>query len=209
MRSLIKGGLLFIQQGGFMRTSKSFLIGLLAVLFVCGTVGLVLPPPSHADVQFGGIKKILKKIFPPCGPGTRHQRFKVSKDGNSVCDNKTGLYWEQSPSMTDFVWGPAQGPNNAIDHCANLTLSGKTWRLAEVKEYISLVDYSVPDQAANLNAPTGPFQNVQPANYWSASELAGDSASAWLVGFVSGFVFNNNKVDGGHAWCVSGGQDAH
>ena len=55
----------------------------------------------------------------------------VSKDGDTVCDNKTGLWWQQSPSTDTFVWGPVQDPiSNALDHCEDLTLSGKTWRLS-------------------------------------------------------------------------------
>ena len=84
-----------------MRISKLRLSGFMSIILVFGMVGLVVPPPSEAVGSFGGIKK----IFPPCRPGTREQRFVVSKDGLSVCDNKTGLWWEQSPSTATFVLG--------------------------------------------------------------------------------------------------------
>ncbi len=184
---------------------KHFLIGLIRVAFLVGAVGLVVAPPSQADALKGGFqfKKILKKIFPPCGPGTRHQRFNVSKDGNKVCDNKTGLWWEQSPSTSFFTW------QQAIDHCANLTLSGKTWRLPTIEEYQwdSLIDYSVPNQAAVLNA--GPFSDVLPTGYWSASANAGVSTRAWNVDFNNGIVFTSNKSGGLGAWCVSDGKKKH
>ncbi len=186
-----------------MRFSKQVVIGLLAVVFVCGSIGLVQPPPSQAEVEFGGIKKILKKIFPPCGPGTRDQRFVVK--GDKVCDNKTGLWWEQSPSGSLFIW------DDAKLHCENLTTGGKTWRLPTLEEmqWDSLIDYSVSIQSVALNA--GPFDNVQPSGYWPATELAGSPANlAWVVFFSSGFVSNGSKVvNFGRAWCVSGGQDVH
>jgi hypothetical protein len=189
-----------------MRTSKHFLIGLISIVFVSGLIGLVLTPPSQAEVEFGGIKKILKQIFPPCGPRTRKQRFVVSKDGTSVCDNKTGLYWEQSPSTDRVTWA------DAIQHCENLTLGGKTWRLPTLQEmqWDSLIDYSESDQATPLNTPNGPFQNVLPGFYWSASEVAGRPTDAWFVDFVNGGVLINLKDDGSlQMWCVSGGQNVH
>ena len=146
----------------------------------------------------------LAENYPLCGPETQNQRFVVSEDGNSVCDNNTGLWWQQSPSTTFFAWA------NAVQHCENLTLSGKTWRLAEVKEYLSLVDYSAPNQAGALNTPNGPFTHVQSSFYWSATELAGTPPVAWLVGFSLGGVLDSDKVNSnGPAWCVSGGQDAN
>ena len=187
-----------------MGLSQRALMAIMSGLVLWGTLSLVQPPPSQADVQFGGFKKILKKFFPPCGPGTKKERFVVSKDGNSVCDNKTGLWWEQRPSSSFFDWA------NAIQHCENLTLSGKTWRLPTLQEiqWDSLIDYSVDNQAMALN--DGPFDNVQSSFYWSASELVGSSfPNAWLVNFGRGTVDFSIKRSGSRAWCVSGGQDAH
>jgi hypothetical protein len=192
-----------------MRTSKHIIIGLITVAFLVSAVALVQPPASQALDLKGGFqfKKILKKIFPPCGPGSRHERFVVK--GEKVCDNKTGLWWQKSPSTDVFAW------QEAIDHCSNLELTGnhhkkKQWRLAEVKELISLVDYSVLDQATNLNAPNGPFMNVQPDIYWSATEFADDPTNVgWFVLFANGNLGFFRKDGTVHAWCVSGGQDAH
>ena len=78
-----------------MRISKQFLVGLMSVTFVCGSIGLVQPSPSQAVVSFGGLKNILKSIFPPCGPGTKNDRFVVK--GGAVCDNTTGLWWQRTP----------------------------------------------------------------------------------------------------------------
>ena len=42
----------------------------------------------------------------PCGLGTEGERFVVN--GPEVCDNTTGLYWEQSPSTSVFNWQGAK-----------------------------------------------------------------------------------------------------
>jgi hypothetical protein len=84
----------------------------------------------------------------------------------------------------------------------------KQWRLAEVKELISLVDYSVEPPGPVL-PPGNPFNSVQPDLYWSTTGLAGTPAFAWLVNFIDGNVTFLFKVSLIHAWCVSGGQDAH
>jgi len=58
-----------------------------------------------------------------------------------------------------------------------------------------------------LCLPDGhPFQNVQSANYWSASTTAGSPTFAWLVNFFFGSVLVI-KLDGnGLAWCARSGQ---
>ena len=143
--------------------------------------------------------------LPPCGSRTLGQRFVKSKDGNSVCDNNTGLWWQQSPSTDSFTW------EKAIVHCSNLTLSGKRWRLPTVEEmqWNSLIDYSVPNQGDALSEPKGPFKNVTGDLYYSGLEVEGMSGSAWVVGFFVGKV-DTRTLDTGDisAWCVSGGQDA-
>lgn len=191
-----------------MRSFKHVLIGLLSVAFVSGTLELGLPQTSQAASKKHGsvVKNIVKKLFPPCGPGTRKQRFVVSKDGLSVCDNKTGLWWEQSPRRVLLIW------QEAIDHCANLTTSGKTWRLPTVEEiqWNSLIDYRVPDQAAALNAPNGPFTKVRSDFYWSATEqVDAFPPGAWTVHFGFGAVGLGLQNGGFLVWCVSGGQDGH
>ena len=39
----------------------------------------------------------LGQLAPPCGAGTAGQRFVVLDDGEEVCDNTTGLFWQQQP----------------------------------------------------------------------------------------------------------------
>jgi hypothetical protein len=51
-------------------------------------------------------------------------------------------------------------------------------------------------------------QEVQSANYWSATTNADNPTNAWNVNFNNGNVNNNNKTNTNHAWCVRGEHDA-
>ena len=190
-----------------MRLYFRFLIVALSWGLVLNSVSLFQSSISHAKLETDSIKHILKKIFPPCGPGTRNQRFVVSKEGSSVCDNKTGLWWERSPSTDYFVWGLEWGIPNAVDHCDELNLEGKKWRLPTVEELITLLNFSVFTQAEALNQPNGPFVGLLPNSYWSATSYIGP-ADAWFVNFATGFVFSNSKEFKFHAWCIRGARDA-
>lgn len=190
-----------------MNSFKKILIAILSVAALTGTIGLFNSTQSHAINSNTGFNfnKLFKGLFPPCGHNTKKQRFVVSKGGTQVCDNTTGLYWQQSPSTDIFMW------EGAIAHCDALNTSGKKnrrpWRLPEVKEYLTLVDYSEANQATALNTPNGPFQNVQAATlYWAATELASDDMSAWLVGFEFGDVGSFSKNSTNLAWCVKDGK---
>ena len=88
---------------------------------------------------------------PPCGAGTEGVRFVVSTDGTEVCDNTTGLVWEQTPDSIKREW------QAAIAFCPTIG-----YRLPEVKELFSLVDFS----QSNPTLPAGhPFSNVQSSIY--------------------------------------------
>ena len=58
-----------------MSRTKGFLMCLMSIMVLWGTVGMVVPLESQAldkDKKDGfQFKNVLKKSFPPCGPGTR------------------------------------------------------------------------------------------------------------------------------------------
>jgi len=142
----------------------------------------------------------LEPAAPLCGAGTEGQRF-VPDDPTTpteYCDNTTGLSWVKTPDST------ARPQAAAITHCDTLDNSGngQTYRLPEVKELISLVDYSQSSPAL----PAGhPFMNVQSSVYWSATTSAGNPTGAWVVVFSVGGVGSSFKSDGLFVWCVRSG----
>jgi hypothetical protein len=113
-----------------------------------------------------------------------------------VLDTTTSLRWQQEPS------GLVEG--NLSEYCATL---GDGARSPEAKELISLIDYS-SSGLHNLNAPNGPFSNVQAVWYISANTF-GPVNIPWLVNFLRGYVVGNGEhlelssLDSSiHVWCV-------
>jgi hypothetical protein len=71
--------------------------------------------------------------------------------------------------------------------------------LPEIKELISLVDYSMYQPAL----PEGnPFQDVVLSWYWSATAHAENSSLAWIVAIASGHVSTSDKFVVSRTWCV-------
>ena len=133
----------------------------------------------------------------PCGVSPVRQRFVVSQDGTEVCDNTTGLRWEQTPDPTLDISQPA-----ALTHCPTV---GMNYRLPEIRELHSLIDYAEGNQATALNTPNGPFTNVQSAAYWSATSWVVADSTKWAVDFGfsrSGQVFTDFGGGGNAVWCV-------
>jgi hypothetical protein len=108
--------------------------------------------------------------------------------------NLTGLTWQTRPSSGLRTWV------NAISHCESL---GGDWRLPNIKEMLSLIDYG------NINSalPTGhPFGTPYNGWYWTSTAYAVGSPSsiAWQVLMVNGEAQTEGKITSACAWCVSG-----
>ena len=132
-------------------------------------------------------------------------RFVLLSSYQAVHDKMTDLYWQQSLSSTNRSW------MQAIDYCEGLaTGSGSTvfndWRLPNVKEMLSLVDYG----RYNPCLPSGhPFVNVKTAYYWTSTPYAAGSPSsliAWKIQMGTATVELQDKDIYSYAWCVRGGQ---
>ena len=128
---------------------------------------------------------------PPCGAGTEGARFVVSTDGTEVCDNTTGLVWEQTPDSIKREW------QAAVAFCPTIG-----YRLPEVKELFSLVDFS----QSNPTLPAGhPFSNVQSSIYWSATPRPDFPLDACSVVLRDGTISASFKTNAHLVWCVRDG----
>ncbi len=156
------------------------------------------------------VKALVEALAVPlCGAGTEGQRFVVL--GADVCDNTTGLYWQRALSTTgSIVWGPEQGTPNAIDFCRNLDLgNGHAYRLPEIKELSSLVDYGQFAPALPTGHPFSGFGGVVFTQevFWSASvRPLPVERNAWGVTITTGSVelfpkTRDSRVDH-RVWCV-------
>ena len=123
-------------------------------------------------------------------------RFTDNQDG-TIFDSHTNLLWLKDANhfKTSMLW------KEAVDACKTLEISGGGWRLPEVKELLSLVDYS----RYNPALPQGhPFSNVQSSYYWSATTDAYNIYYAWVVYMYNGSVDYGYKADdyNGYVWPV-------
>jgi hypothetical protein len=131
-------------------------------------------------------------------------RFTDNRDG-TVSDNLTGLIWLKDANCTESVGGIAR-PDGLLKWSPALTwsnnlASGKCglsdnsvagdWRLPNINELRSLLDYSQHDPII----PSGnPFSNVQSVWYWSSTTNPVYTAGAYTVGLSRGSIHLTPKA---------------
>jgi hypothetical protein len=152
-------------------------------------------------------------------------RFTDNSDG-TVTDNLTGLIWlknanvgaSNTPWATAFTWvnelnasGTMNG-NNAGD-ISNSGSHQTDWRLPNLQELLSLIDYGFDTPALSNTAGTGqwvsddPFTGVVLGNYWSSSTYVDSPTYAWHVSFSYGQSAAGHKTGlSDFVWPVRGGQ---
>lgn len=96
----------------------------------------------------------------------------------TVTDVATGLIWQQQDDA--IVRTHAE----AIIYCESLNLAGVSdWRLPNIKELASIIDYRSDSPAIDVVA----FPETR-QTYWSATLAASNTDLAWFVFFVGGTV---------------------
>lgn len=129
-----------------------------------------------------------EKGYPKAGP-----KFLDNGDG-TISDLRTGLMWVKDPSECGGNFGTPGSPSKmvwsmAIDDCLSLVYAGHSdWRLPNVKELQSIVDYG--KAAPTINAI---FTNAQSDNHWTSTTLVTADAAGWFITFNTGVVFNFSK----------------
>jgi len=136
-------------------------------------------------------------------------RFTDNGDG-TVTDNLTGLIWLKNANCFNaLVWADAlQASNDLADGQCGLvdeSIPGD-WRLPNIKELLSLIDYSNAEPAL----PTGDlFTGVLAGLYWSSTSVTTDvvEGAAWTVEVWYGLTFPIFTDSGADVWPVRGGND--
>jgi len=120
-----------------------------------------------------------------------------------VVDGKTGLMWARDGDEEGCNWGQQTDWDSAIDWCNNLDFAGyDDWRLPNVKELQSIVDYGTWGPAID----TTYFIYTKSNFYWSSTTFDYNTYYAWGVNFYSGPVSTNNKTDDYYVRAVRGGE---
>ncbi len=114
-------------------------------------------------------------------------QFRDNGDG-TVSDLTTGLMW-QKDSVQGISW------KDGLAYCSDLQLGGYSdWRLPDVNELISLVDYSQSSPSIDESY----FINTS-LHYWSSTTYPSDPGKAYHVCFLRGRTEVYGKSDQGAA----------
>lgn len=118
----------------------------------------------------------------------------IDHGDGTITDPSSGLMWQKNGDRY-LTW------KKAHKYCEDLVLAGKSdWRLPNLKELQSLVDYSRTDPAVN----TAYFPNTNPSNYWTKTEYAGNDRFVWYVNFYNGHVSAFDQASDYCVRCVQG-----
>jgi len=162
---------------------------------------------SYAAGDDGALKK---------GVAWPTPRFTDNKNG-TVTDNLTRLIWMKNANVFNwYTWADALTAANGLksgDAGTGLTDGSKAgdWRLPNIKELQSLVDYgwfspSLPNTLGTGKWAEGnPFQGVQSLPYWSSTTYPGSPNVAWCAFFEDGSALYTDKSYYSSVWCVRGG----
>jgi hypothetical protein len=115
-----------------------------------------------------------------------YPRF-TDRGNGTVKDNLTGLIWLKDADCFGLRdWPGALEDANTVANgscgLADGSVAGD-WRMPNVRELQSLIDYGQFDPALQ---PGHPFAGVQSLGYWSSTSFQGVPSLAWTVGFQGG-----------------------
>lgn len=120
--------------------------------------------------------------------------FTANADG-TVTDNLTGLVWEQDGSNTTMSW------KEALAYCeARETPGHSDWRLPNVKELMTIIDYTKQGPAI-----FSAFSSNS-ASYWTSSTRNAHPNNGMYIDFTTGYTgYYYSKSTKSYVRCVCGG----
>ena len=170
---------------------------------ICDLIGEPAPVPKTGQTtSYGtGDDGALRK-----GVAWPSPRFITSTAG-IVTDTLTGLIWLQNANCFGARdWSTALSDANGLGSGSCGLSDGSSagdWRLPNVRELQSLIDYSQYNPALPSDHP---FTGVQSSYYWSSATRAGSTPFAWGVDLYGGDVYGGSKAGTSYVWPVRGGQ---
>lgn len=137
--------------------------------FVSFYLGFISPAAKDSDNYVRCVR----------GPYASTDDFTDNGNG-TVTDNNTKLMWQQKDDSGNRSW------QEALSYCEDLDLADHTdWRVPDIKELESLVDYSV--SAPSINAGYFPDTKFSASSYWSSTSSL-NPVYAWQIIFNGGNV---------------------
>lgn len=131
-------------------------------------------------------------------------RFSDNGDG-TVTDHLTNLIWlKNADRFGEVTWKEALDKSKFLAADGGQLDDGSEagdWRLPNVRELRSLLDYS---QVAPMIPPDHPFDSVQNAIYWTSTTLASAPTLAWMTTMGIGPAVFDLKVNRSRMWPVRG-----
>jgi len=144
-----------------------------------------------------GYQGLGEQVYARCVRSTITQGSVLRDNGDhTVSDLATGLLWQKTRSVVARSWTTAQ------EYCSNLELGNfSDWRLPNVKELASIIDYRVDDPAIDTLMAAG-TSSQKP--FWSDTSKADEATTkAFAVNFESGSISSESKTaTDGYARCV-------
>jgi hypothetical protein len=124
----------------------------------------------------------------------------VDNGDDTITDTSTGLMW------TKYFLGSNVNWEDAIDGAISLSLAGhEDWRLPNIKELQSIIDYTVGEPTINTNF----FPVTQnPCRLWSSTTSAVQTSSAWCIYLQDlAFQFYLNKFSSADMYALAVRED--
>jgi hypothetical protein len=128
-------------------------------------------------------------------------RFTDNDDG-TITDNFSKLMWTKNAQQIpgEMIW------DEALDACNILVFASyDDWRMPNVREMLSLIDYGNYNPALPDDHP---FENVPsyPGRFWSSTTLAVAAGNAFHVPISNGTVNHYSKTNIRYVWAVRAGK---
>jgi len=157
---------------------------------------------NYVDGRIKGYPTAMKEFYVRCVSGNAEYGTNSFTDNNNktISDEATGLMWQQDDS-TSTNW------DNAISQCENNTTANHSdWRLSNIKELQSIVDYTRSPDTDN-SAAINPVFNATSFNneenildwgyYWASTthvDNNGDGSNATYISFGRALGYMNNSI---------------
>jgi hypothetical protein len=145
---------------------------------------------------------------------------RFTQEAQTITDNLTGLVWTKDANIIkvkdpDFDNDGVAGDGlvtwqHSLEYVEKLNqdryMGHDDWRLPNIRELKSLVNYSEPVPSEWLKSAEQGFVNVEANYYWSSTSSALSLDQAWVVGIWFGESIVKNKSGNLYVWPVRAGR---